>query len=80
MLFASEDEIRRLQYEASQRIREANRTPLDEWHAMLEDEREIRMHRRMRQFAFLLFVAPAIAYLVAALIQWAIVMYVTRTP
>lgn len=74
MLFTSDEGLRELQRKA---VRDAARTtntrdvsPEEQRREAIEADRELREHQRWRQFAFLLFIAPIIVWLVMAIASW----------
>jgi hypothetical protein len=60
-LFAGEDDLLAAQRDTRRRAAEfAKPTPEQERREFIDDQRELRMQARVRQFSFLLFVLPAI--------------------
>lgn len=72
MLFASDDDLRRAQI-ASARIPKGAVLSLEEQRReAMEADRELREHRRWREFAWLLFIAPIWAGLIIGAAQFII--------
>lgn len=70
-LFTS-DEALRAEIRASNKDRVDRLSDPDRARVQIEDDRELRMHRRMRQFAFWLFILPALIGLFTSGGSWLI--------
>ena len=70
MLFANDDDFRRFQQDSARPPKGITVAPDELRREAIADARELRTHRRWRQFAFLLFVGPLIAAVVSAGAYW----------
>lgn len=67
MLFASDEAVTIAQHET--RRRAVDFKSEQERREFVDDQRELRLHQRMRLFAWLLFIAPVLATAIVTLIS-----------
>ena len=76
LLFSSDDQVKQLQ-RAARANKGANKSvaisPEEQRREAIEDARELREHARWRQFAFLLFIMPAIVSVATGIVFWIVI-------
>ena len=72
LLFTSDDQLRQLQ-RAARANKGVTISAEEQRREAIEDARELREHARWRQFAFLLFVVPAIMSLATGIVFWFVI-------
>lgn len=79
MLFTSDEDLRQMQ-RASARIPKGMRlSPEQQRVEAIEADRELREHRRLREFAWLLFIAPIWASILIWLVQFLATVWFARS-
>lgn len=70
MLFTGDDDLKRMQADAGRWTPRVNLSAEQARYEHIENEREMRNHRRLREFAFLLFILPPLIGIVSIVAQW----------
>lgn len=79
VLFASDENIRQMQRASARIPKGMTLSPEQQRIESIEADREMREHRRLREFAWLLFIAPIWASILIWLVQFLATIWFARS-